>query len=568
MRSLFLPLAAALAVAALPAQTLTTTFAGGNGQAGNMFDLQAVIPVTITGFDVNLDAGTWDMEVYTLAPNLPYLPDVANPTAWTLVGSTTGLLSLGANVPTPLPIALSVPIAAGEVQAFYVTVTNGTAINYTNGTTTGALFASTPQLQFFEGAGVAYPFAANFNPRNFNANIHYTFAAGFATKEKYGSPCDFPSQFGEHFAQGAPVDLANTSWLMIDTGGGTWDVSQTAGFPYDAATPQASGIEIRDPTNPWFGAFTSSSCACWDDATVVMTPVTGGLTYPDPATGLSVPFTQISINTNGTIRVGDQGADNSFAYNGGNSGFVSSVFQGTAGPLLPQFALFFNDLDLDAAGSLWVEDNGGQLRITWDGVPNWDAAAGVPSAMNDLQITFIPGLVIYSFGPNVGNGGSASNEGIVGWSQGDGSTDNRLDWTVDMTAYTSGSGFVGPSTDATAPPVLGTSFSVVVDGLSPTAIIGGVVYGLTQLSPGIPLGGLLGINCDLLASTDLILLGVPVAGTYTDAPFAVPLNPVLSGSIIAAQGFALDASLIGPSANEVNPLGATLGDAVLLTIGT
>jgi hypothetical protein len=567
MRTLFFPLAAALAVAALPAQVLTTTFVGGNGQAGNMFDVQATIPLVINGFDVNLDAGTWDMEVYTLPANSPYLPDVANAAAWTLVGSTTGLLSLGPNVPTPMPIAVNVAVAAGDIQAFYVTVTNGTAINYTNGTTTGTLFASTPELNFYEGAGVAYPYASNFNPRVFNGNINYTAGTGFATKTKYGATCEFPSQFGEHFAQGDPIDLANTSWIMIDTGNGTWDVSQTAGFPYDAATPQASGIEIRDVTSPWFGTFTSSSCACWDDATIVITPTTGPLFYPDPATGSSVPYTQVSVNTNGTIRIGDQGLDNSFAFNGGNSGYVSTVFQGSAGPLLPQFALFFNDLDLDAAGSLWVEDSGGQLRFTWDGVPNWDAAAGVPSELNDLQITLLPGLVIYSFGPNVGNGGSASNEAIVGWSQGDNSANNRLDWTVEMASYVSGSGFVGPTTDATAAPILGTSFNVVVDGLSATAVIGGVIYGLTPLNPGISLGPIIGVNCDLLATLDLVRLGGPVAGTYTDAPFPVPNNSALVGALMSAQGFGLDTALIGPSSNEVNPLGATLGDAVLLTFG-
>ncbi|MGC6489052.1 MAG: hypothetical protein ACON4Z_15495, partial [Planctomycetota bacterium] len=46
--------------------SLTTTFASNNGQAGNMFDLRpGNAPVVIDCFDVNLDAGTWDLEVYT-----------------------------------------------------------------------------------------------------------------------------------------------------------------------------------------------------------------------------------------------------------------------------------------------------------------------------------------------------------------------------------------------------------------------------------------------------------------------------------------------------------------------
>lgn len=569
MRTLFFPLAAVLAVAVLPAQTLTTTFAGGNAQSGNMFDLRAITPVTITDFDVNLQPGTWDVEVYVLPANMPYLPDVNNAVAWGApLATATGVVSLGTGVPTPLNIAISVPIAAGDIQAFYVTASNGGIFNYTNGTTTGALFASSPHLEFFEGAGLAYPFTANFNPRIFNGNIHYTFPAGSATSAKYGTPCDFPSQAGERFAQGDPVDLANTSWILIDNGFGGWDISPTAAFPYDAAGAQANGIEVRDVASPWAGAFTSSSCACWDDATIVYTPTTGGLTYPDPVTGGSVTYTQISINTNGAIRLGDQGIDNSFAFNGGNSGFVSTVFQGTVGPMLPQFALFYNDLDLDNAGSLWVEDSGGMLRITWDGVPNWDDPAGPAAELNDLQITIFPGFVIYSFGPNVGNGGSGSNEAITGWSLGDSSPDNRLDWTVAMaSSYTTGSGYVAPTTSSTASPVLGTSINLVVDGLSPTAVIGGVIYGLTPLNPGISLSGVLGINCDLLVTLDLIELGVPTAGTYTSNAFTIPNNPALAGQALGVQGFGLDTSLIGASANEINPLGATLADAVLLTLG-
>ncbi|MCK5942398.1 MAG: hypothetical protein KAI24_10545, partial [Planctomycetes bacterium] len=162
--------------AAITAQSpLTTTFAGGNGQAGNMFDLVATnaAGVTIKNFDVNLDAGTWDLEVYKLTTPGPYLPSVTNPADWTLVCAVSSVVSAGPNVPTLLPLSVEEFIPSGATQSFYVTVTNGTAINYTNGTTTGALFASNADLEFYEGAGMSYPFGSNFNPRVFNGNIYY-----------------------------------------------------------------------------------------------------------------------------------------------------------------------------------------------------------------------------------------------------------------------------------------------------------------------------------------------------------------------------------------------------------
>ncbi len=150
--------------------TLTTTFANNNGASGNMFDLVALNDLVINSFDVNLDSGSSDMEVYFKTG--PYLPSVNTAADWTLVGSVAGLVSAGPGVATPLGLSLGINVAAGETVAFYVTSTTST-INYTNGSGTGALFASDANLEFYEGAGNTYPFLNNFNPRVFNGNIIY-----------------------------------------------------------------------------------------------------------------------------------------------------------------------------------------------------------------------------------------------------------------------------------------------------------------------------------------------------------------------------------------------------------
>ncbi|MAG58453.1 MAG: hypothetical protein CMJ83_19370 [Planctomycetes bacterium] len=171
-----------LALVALPAgaqqQTLTTTFASNNGQAGNMFDLVAVQDVEICGFDVNLDPGTWDIEIYTRAGS--WIGNQANPAAWGVpIATATSVTSNGSNLPTPFPGMLTVPMTMGTRQAFYITVSNGTSINYTNGSFTGNVFAADAWLRYEEGAGKAYPFAATFMPRVWNGNIMYSI----------GSPC-------------------------------------------------------------------------------------------------------------------------------------------------------------------------------------------------------------------------------------------------------------------------------------------------------------------------------------------------------------------------------------------
>ena len=160
-------------------QTLTTTFTSNNGQSGNMFDLVAVagVPIVIQSFDVNIDTGITDLiEVYALTAGGSYIGNEANAGAWTLIGSAT-VTSAGTDVPTPLNLSLNFVIPGGATQAFYITTTATTSINYTNGTTEGASFANDGFLDFLEGIGVPYAFAGTFRPRVWNGNIHYTLSS-------------------------------------------------------------------------------------------------------------------------------------------------------------------------------------------------------------------------------------------------------------------------------------------------------------------------------------------------------------------------------------------------------
>jgi hypothetical protein len=168
-----------LLLAASPAQTLslTTTFAGGNGQNGNMFDITNIsaVPVTIVGFDqCYFGSGTTaNYSIYRVTAGTTFLGNQTTPAAWTLVGSTTNVAHPTANVPVPIPIVVGVTIPPGATQGFYLTTDTDT-VAYTNGTAVGNVFASDSFLQFREGVGNAFLFGTTFSPRVWNGIIHYS----------------------------------------------------------------------------------------------------------------------------------------------------------------------------------------------------------------------------------------------------------------------------------------------------------------------------------------------------------------------------------------------------------
>tara|TARA_R110002072_G_scaffold1587_1_gene13347 strand:+ start:150532 stop:154179 length:3648 start_codon:yes stop_codon:yes gene_type:complete len=187
-------------------QTLLTTLDGGNGNFGNMFDINALNDVTIDSFDIHGDTGAvFDVEVY--AKSGTWVGSEDNPGDWTLIGTATGVVSNGDGAVTPLGLALDYQIPAGETHAFYVTPTDFSTggFNYTNGTATGAVFASDANIEFLEGAGKGYPFSGTtFAPRVFNGNIQYSAGAGAST-----TTIDFDCEdVGENIIEVTAIDAS------------------------------------------------------------------------------------------------------------------------------------------------------------------------------------------------------------------------------------------------------------------------------------------------------------------------------------------------------------------------
>jgi hypothetical protein len=148
-----------------PTGYLETTFASNNQFAGNMFDVTPKKSLKITSFDVNLNPGTYPMEVYYKTGS--YVGFNQNPAPWKLVGKAT-VTSSGNDVPTPLPIG-GLQLSAGKVYGLYVTVTTWSGMRYTNGANT----YENDDMKIVTGHGGQYPFALINFPRSWNGRIYY-----------------------------------------------------------------------------------------------------------------------------------------------------------------------------------------------------------------------------------------------------------------------------------------------------------------------------------------------------------------------------------------------------------
>ena len=138
-----------------------------------MFDINALVDVTITGFDNNMgDAVPYNMEIYYKAGT--HVGFEGNAAAWTLAGTANGINGAGVDLPTAIPIVLAVAIPQGQTAAFYITDTGGAAnVDYTDGTGVGTVYSDDGNIQIIEGTGKDYAFGTDYTPRIPNVTVYY-----------------------------------------------------------------------------------------------------------------------------------------------------------------------------------------------------------------------------------------------------------------------------------------------------------------------------------------------------------------------------------------------------------
>ncbi len=163
------------------ADSLSTIFAGDNGQNGNMFDIANTgsRSINITGFSQNFYppglTSITGFEFYTVAGGVT-LANQSNAAAWTLISTSGSFTSNASDTPTNVPFSspFSIRLDPGERIGIYLTNQFANLNYYTNGTGVGNVAASNSNLTIYEGYGVQYSFGPFYSPRIWNGTIFYT----------------------------------------------------------------------------------------------------------------------------------------------------------------------------------------------------------------------------------------------------------------------------------------------------------------------------------------------------------------------------------------------------------
>ena len=497
---------------------LTTTFASNNGQAGNMFDLRSLTDIVVDSFDVNLDSGTWDLEVWTSNAG-SHVGVEQDATQWTQVASFPGVVSNGADVPTPLGGCLNIQLTTGVTQGFYVTVANGNAINYTTGAgfPVGSLYTANSDLEFYAGTGNAYQFGSVFgnatSSRVWNGNINYTLGtsascASQASKTTFGVGC-----------------------------------YETAASFYEVLT--ASGMDLGGMK------ITGTATSFGYD----ITTAASGWTGPGPAAtvmALGDDDFQDSATVGGTLGVW-VGSNGNIALNGANSsGFTPSVSTMLTNPETGIYA--WTDLQpLSGGGTngdIFYEENGTVATVTYDGVDGWNT--GDP---NSIQFTYDTATGDFSI--LFGTVSSLNPEDwLVGYSIGGPSLDGG---PTDISAgafSTPAADTPGLALDSNAPK-LGNNWDLQVSdaGASPLAFL---YFGSAAVDPGVDLGSVGAPGCSAYTNADLSSFALTVSSGNASLCLPVPNDPALAGGSVSVQAAA---------ATTLNALTVVTSNGLLGTFG-
>jgi len=159
---------------------LMTTFAGGTGSYGVMFDAIAIKGLTITSADLHLNIGEDDgekaIEIYTAVDT--HLGIEKSPDKWTKVCCARKVVGKGLMKRTSIDSSLwlqQVNMSPGERRAWYIT-SDEPIIRYSRSEKTDCceVFANSAHLQIEEGQGVGgYPWGNRLKPRIWNGVFHY-----------------------------------------------------------------------------------------------------------------------------------------------------------------------------------------------------------------------------------------------------------------------------------------------------------------------------------------------------------------------------------------------------------
>lgn len=168
--------------------SMTTLFASDNNFAGNSFDIQTTVDVTIVGFDCNLgpDAPNYTVNVY-------WKDGTANgfeqtPTEWTLLGSSY-VVGAGVDLPTHIDVG-GLMISAGSTVGMIIQAEEaigGTGgFYYTNGALGDTFTNGEMTITTYSGLSNEWPPGSVFAGREWNGTVHYDYVVAL-DKDTWGA---------------------------------------------------------------------------------------------------------------------------------------------------------------------------------------------------------------------------------------------------------------------------------------------------------------------------------------------------------------------------------------------
>lgn len=200
--------------ASASAETLTTTFAGGNSNNGIMFDVVADKPLSVSAIQFSSDiANAGSLEIYVKAGT--HVGSETTAGHWNLL--TIAPYAAGPEETAKAPIALPspIPVQPGERIAFYLRQTAG-SLAYTSGDGTGTVEADDGTLRILEGTGMNDLFVGTNANRIPNVTLHYSRTPGSLTTTFIGGNNHRGIMF-DVTAQNA-VNLSAIQFLMLNAG--------------------------------------------------------------------------------------------------------------------------------------------------------------------------------------------------------------------------------------------------------------------------------------------------------------------------------------------------------------
>lgn len=152
-------------LAANATESLTTTFAGGNGQKGITFDLNSTTNIRLQSFDLNLTNSTaQNLTVYYRVGTSS--GNELNASGWVLLG-TPSVTGAGSGNPTAVSVS-TLKLLANTTYGFLVHSDNG--VQYSNGSTQ----YTNGTVTLVPNKGISGIFTGStFSPRIFNGTIYY-----------------------------------------------------------------------------------------------------------------------------------------------------------------------------------------------------------------------------------------------------------------------------------------------------------------------------------------------------------------------------------------------------------